>query len=65
MILLAPAHTKLECFVLQVKLFVELFSSKFQSVWFKILRATGEDLKTLSGELEHNLEVGFPLSWQN
>ena len=43
---------------LQVKLFVELFSSKFQSLWFKILRASGEDLKPLAGELERNLEVG-------
>jgi hypothetical protein len=42
----------------QVKLFVELFTSKFQSVWFKILRASGEDLKPLTAELEHNLGVG-------
>ena len=40
---------------------MELFTSKFQSVWFKILRARGEDLKPLTGELEHNLEVRLPL----
>ena len=57
---IANLHTLVRLISLyaQVKLFVELFSSKFQALWFKILRASGEDLKPLTGELERNLEVG-------
>ncbi|EIE18172.1 glutathione S-transferase [Coccomyxa subellipsoidea C-169] len=42
----------------KVKLFVELFSSKFQTPFFKILRAGSDDeLAQLKQEFAHNLEV--------
>ena len=44
--------------MLQVKLFVELFSSKYQSLFFKLLRAGSDDeVNELAKQLEHNLEV--------
>lgn len=44
--------------ILQVKLFVELFNSKYQALFFKLLRAGSEDEVTeLAKQLEHNLEV--------
>ena len=43
----------------QVKLFVELFTNKFSSNIYKILRAQSlEEVTQISTELEHNLEVG-------
>ncbi len=43
---------------MQVKLFVELFSTKFQTPFFKILRAGSDDeLAQLKQEFAHNLEV--------
>ena len=42
----------------QVKLFIELFTSKFQAYWFKILRAEDEKAVTsLAQEFEANLQV--------
>ena len=41
----------------QVKLFVELFTSKYQGLFFKLLRATGDEIGPLKEELAHNLEV--------
>ncbi len=44
--------------VVQVKLFVELFSSKYQALFFKLLRAGSDDEVTeLATQLAHNLEV--------
>ena len=43
---------------MQVKLFVELFSSKFQSHMFKLLKAANDEEATEAGRaFEHNLEV--------
>ena len=42
---------------MQVKLFVELFTSKYQGLFFKLLRATKDEVEPLKGELAHNLEV--------
>ena len=42
----------------QVKLFAELFSSKFQGPFFKILRASSdEEVAQLTKDFEHTLEV--------
>lgn len=46
---------------MQVKLFVELFTSKFQSLFFKILRAGSDDeVAQLKQDFAHNLEVRAP-----
>lgn len=42
----------------QVKLFVELFTNKFQSLTYKLLRGgSKEELAQLTQDFEHNLEV--------
>jgi hypothetical protein len=52
------SHPRWPGSVLQVKLFVELFSSKYQSLFFKLLRAGSDDEVTeLAKQMEHNLEV--------
>ena len=46
---------------MQVKLFAELFTSKFQSLFFKILRAGSDDeVAQLKQDFAHNLEVRAP-----
>lgn len=43
---------------MQVKLFVELFTSKYQALFFKLLRATGDEVDAAAKEFAHNLQVG-------
>ena len=37
---------------------MELFTSKYQALFFKLLRATGDEVDAVAKEFAHNLEVG-------